>query len=96
MPRYFFHLYNDVDTDDLEGCELPDLAAAEAHGLREARHMAAERVSEGHLDLRHRLEIVDAHGQVLRTIRFGDAVTIVPRRHPAGARPPGRGAGKAR
>lgn len=36
MPRYFFNLYNDLTAIDEEGVELPDLAAAEVHGIGEA------------------------------------------------------------
>jgi hypothetical protein len=76
MPRYFFNLYNDVTTLDEEGRELPGLASAEAHGLTEARTMAADSVTMGHINLHHRIEIADERGEVLKTIHFGDAVKI--------------------
>lgn len=76
MPRYFFNLYNDVTALDEEGVELPGLASAQEHGMSEARVMAAESVSMGHINLDHRIEIADESGKVVRTIRFADAVTI--------------------
>jgi len=76
MPRYFFNLYNDVTALDEEGVELPDLAAAEAHGICETRTMAAVSVKEGHIDFNHRIDIADEHGAVLRTISFADAIAV--------------------
>ncbi|WP_419555406.1 DUF6894 family protein [Sphingomonas arenae] len=37
MPRFYFHLHNDPDVPDLEGREFPDLPAAHAEAMREAR-----------------------------------------------------------
>lgn len=36
MPRYFFDLHNDVDAEDEEGKDFPDLRGAIDHALREA------------------------------------------------------------
>ena len=33
MPRYFFHLHNDIDCPDEEGLELPDLTTARMHAI---------------------------------------------------------------
>ncbi len=77
VPRFFFHLYNDVDAPDEEGIELPDLAAARDYALRNARFTAGETVKEtGHFVAAHRIDIEDEHGRVLATVRFADAVTI--------------------
>ena len=40
MPRFYFHLLN-VDAE--EGTELPDLAAAREHAIRNARFTMATR-----------------------------------------------------
>jgi hypothetical protein len=77
MPRYCFNLFDDLDTIDEEGLDLPDREAAEATGLLFARAMAAEQVGRGKLSLSHRIEIADARGEVLKTIRFADAVEIL-------------------
>ena len=77
MPRYYFHLYNDVDAPDLDGVDLPDLAAARQWGLRNARFTAAETIKEtGRLVPAHRIAIEDEDGKLLDTIYFRDAVSI--------------------
>ncbi|WP_166041289.1 hypothetical protein [Sphingosinicella sp. YJ22] len=77
MPRYFFHLHNDMDVTDHEGAELPSLEAARAYAVREARCLFGDAVTEkGRVVLAHRIDIEDAHGTVLDTVRFGDVVEI--------------------
>jgi len=76
MPLYFFNLYNDVVTMDDEGVELVDNDAARAHGVKEARTMAADSVSKGHLTTSHRIEIVDESRNAVGTVRFDEAVDI--------------------
>jgi hypothetical protein len=76
MPRFFFHLYNDMVARDEEGKEFPSLRAAHENAIREARQLACASVLEGHLTLKHRIEIADESGQVLATVRFGDAVEV--------------------
>lgn len=76
MPRFYFHLFNDLDVRDEEGLELPDKAAAIEQAVKNARVMAAESVCEGHLVLNHRIEIMDANGSAVATVRFGDAVEV--------------------
>lgn len=77
MSRFYFHLYDDLDVPDEEGAEMANLEAAVAYGLANVRALAADQVTRGNLDLRHRIEIADAQGQVLGTIRFADAVEVV-------------------
>ncbi len=77
MPRYFFHLHNDVDSHDEEGRELPDLAAARCAAAEDARHMAAESVRSGHLDLAHFVEVTDENSKPLLRVTFGEVVTIL-------------------
>lgn len=77
MHRFFFNIYNDTDTPDDEGLELPDAAAAIERGRAEVRVLAAESVRHcGHLVLSHRIEIVDQHKVKIATIRFGDVIAI--------------------
>ncbi|MET1111699.1 MAG: hypothetical protein ABWX67_09265 [Allosphingosinicella sp.] len=76
MPRYFFHLYNDIVAMDEEGADFPDLTAARANGVREARAMMLETVAEGRINLSHRIDIADETGAVLATITFGEAVKV--------------------
>lgn len=76
MPRYFFDLHNDVDSLDDEGKDLPDLEAAKANALREAREMMQESVCNGHLDLRHHIDVRDESGNVPYVLHFEDAVEV--------------------
>lgn len=77
MPRYFFHLIDDLYVEDLEGTVLPDIAAARNVATQNARLMAAEEVIAGKLHLGHRIEIAAETGQILETVRFAEAFQIV-------------------
>ena len=77
MPRYYFHLLNDLEAPDEDGVELPDLEAALQYARNNAIFTAAETIREhGHLVRSHRIDIEDAHGTVLATVRFEDVITI--------------------
>ena len=76
MPRYFFHLYDDMAVVDEEGVELPDVEAARGKALHDARAMACAEVLEGRLNLSHRIEVADEAGSVLLTLEFGDTVEV--------------------
>ena len=43
MPRFFFHFYNDILTEDEEGVELPDVEAARERAIEEARAIVCGR-----------------------------------------------------
>ena len=78
MPRYYFHLRNDLSVDDPEGRELPDLAAARELAEKYALDMSAASVLEhGRINLRHRIEVADASGKTVSTVEFGDVVTVL-------------------
>ena len=76
MPRYFFHLYDDVVSVDEEGSELPDVAAARRKALQNARAIASQEVLEGHLTLHHRIEVEDASGRPVLTLPFREVVQV--------------------
>ena len=76
MPRFFFHLYDDTVVRDEEGVELPDEEAAHANALASARDMACAEVSEGILDLRHRIAVVDEDGNTVEEVTFGVAAGL--------------------
>jgi hypothetical protein len=78
MHHYYFNLYNDDITEDYEGADLADDDAARAHGIKEARSMAAQCVLEGHLTASHYVEVVDANRDNVATIRFDEAVDLRP------------------
>ena len=76
MSRYFFHLYNDIVSMDEEGVDLPDLEAARANGIREAREMMLETVTQGRINFSHRIDIADESGAVVDSVLFGEAVAV--------------------
>jgi hypothetical protein len=77
MPKYYFHLLDDVDTPDEEGKELPDLPSALLYASDQAKFTAAETVKEeGTYNPQHRIDIEDEQGAVLGTVRFADVVKI--------------------
>jgi len=77
MPRYFFHLVNDIETQDEDGRELTDAAAALEQARGEALAMAAVSVARhGHLLLNHRIVVTDEQGREIGIVRFGDVVSV--------------------
>lgn len=76
MPRYFFHLYNDIVVPDEEGRELADFAAARRNATKEARQMMTETITQGRINFSHRIDIADSGGKVLGSVTFGEAVTV--------------------
>ncbi len=76
MQQFFFHLYDDAVALDEEGKQLPGLDAARECAIAEARHIACAEVLEGHLNLKHRIEVADETGNVLAKVHFQDAVHV--------------------
>ena len=76
MPRYFFHLHNDLDVRDEEGRDLPDIETAHSVAEDDARTMAAESVRMGHLTLAHFVEVTGQEGRPLFRVTFGEVVEI--------------------
>jgi hypothetical protein len=76
MPRFYFHLFNDITSIDEEGVELPNAAVAVQRAKENARYMAAQSVLQGHLILDHRLEVADEHGKTIETVHFRDVVEV--------------------
>jgi hypothetical protein len=76
VPRYFFHVYDDVIAHDEEGAELPNLAAARLNALIGARDLISEQVRRGYVVLSHWIDVVDEQGQKVLTVTFRDAVDI--------------------
>jgi hypothetical protein len=76
VPRYFFHVYDDIIAHDEEGAELPNLAAARLNALRGARDLIAEQVKHGYFVLSHWIDVMDENGGKVLTITFKDAVDI--------------------
>lgn len=76
MPRFYFHLFDDMASMDEEGKDLPSIQFAHQEAIRAVRAIACAEVVEGHLNLDHRIEIADETGEVLDTVRFRDVVKI--------------------
>lgn len=76
MPRFFFHLYNDLTTKDEEGLDCSDAGAALERAAFFARDMAAASVCEGRLTLSHRIDVADAAGDIVGSVHFSDAVDV--------------------
>ena len=76
MPHYYFHLYNDIVALDEEGGEFPDLEAAYANGIKEAREAMLDTVAAGRINLSHWIDIADEAGAVVATISFREAVAV--------------------
>lgn len=77
MPRYYFHLHNDVDAADYEGSDFDDLDAARVYAACVIRELAGSIVKEdGRFVPHHRIDIEDGDGSVLASVRFDDAVRV--------------------
>lgn len=79
MPRFYFHIFNDIIAPDEEGVELPNAAAAHLYATNAARNLVGQLVSEGvAIKLHHRIDVADEDGQVITTVRFGEVLKIDP------------------
>jgi hypothetical protein len=77
VPRFYFHLRNDMDVPDEEGREFPDLAAARACAVSLARFEVSEMVkADGRVVLHHRIDIEDGNGRALDSVAFRDVLTV--------------------
>ena len=77
VPRYYFHVRDDMDIPDLEGADMPDIDAARRHAVEAARQLMCETLKEdGRITLHHRIDIEDDGRRVVETVAFGDALRI--------------------
>ena len=78
MPRFFFNIRNgDGLTEDEEGRELADDAAAREEAVRGIRSFLAEEAKQGRIDLRGRIEVADEAGARVCDVEFEDAVEVL-------------------
>ena len=69
MPRYYFHLqYADGVTQDVDGTELADLAAAKKEATASARELVADAVKAAKKRTPISLIIADDKGSELDTV----------------------------
>jgi hypothetical protein len=77
MPIFHLHLQNKhIEADDVEGHDLPDLAAAHVMALEGIRDFLGHEAMNGLLDFRGHIDIEDDSGAILQTINFAEAFTI--------------------
>lgn len=76
VPRYFFHIHDDIISTDPEGIELADLEAARACAVEGARSLMMAQVQAGKLDLDHWIEVADEQGREVFRLRFAEALTV--------------------
>lgn len=79
MPRFHLHLYNRTGcARDEEGAEAADLRDAARKAIDGIRGILSEEVRRGTLDLHGRVEVVSPDDELLRTVRFSEAVEVRP------------------
>lgn len=79
MPKFFFHLHNNVYVQDDIGTELPSLDEARIKAVGAARGVMAEDIVDaGHITLSHRITIADEAGAKLLELPFRTCVEIRP------------------
>jgi hypothetical protein len=78
VRHYFLHLRNHIDglIDD-EGCDYENMDTLRAHVLASARDLMSADLARGIVDLRYRIDAEDALGNIVYTLPFGDAVSII-------------------
>ena len=76
MPRYYFHIKNEVETiRDLEGQELHGLDAVREEATESAREMMSEKVRRGHGPDGRAFVVTDEQGQVVLDFPFKLAIS---------------------
>ena len=77
MPRFYFHLINDMNVPDDEGRELPDVEAARNWAALSVRKLAGQILKEeGRIALHHRIDIEDEWHNVVAAVQFRDVVKV--------------------
>jgi hypothetical protein len=78
MPRFFFHLVNATGhVRDEEGEEFPDIVAARENAVAGIRSIVSDECKAGRVDLRGRIEVARASGEVVQAVEFADAVEVL-------------------
>jgi hypothetical protein len=77
MPRYFFHLHNNIGTvPDEEGQELAGVGRARDMAIVAIRSVLGEELSHGEIDLNGRIDVTDEQGKMVLSISYEEAVAI--------------------
>ena len=79
MPLFYFHLRDHTESVlDPEGVELPDLAAVSQKALTHARELISHDAKAGLIDMRFRIDAEDEGGNIVHSVPFEQALTIIP------------------
>ena len=79
MAKYFMHLRNGADEVlDPEGVELADIDAVRTNVMTSARDVLVGDLRNGFVDLRYRIDAENEGGQVVYTLAFKHAFSIIP------------------
>jgi hypothetical protein len=79
MTRYFLHLRDGTDELlDGEGQELADLEAVRSKVMATARDVMAGDLRNGLIDLRYRIDAETGGGEIVYTLPFRHAFSIIP------------------
>ena len=77
MPQYFLHICeSDQRINDPEGRDFVNLAEAQAEAILGTREILAEQMLAGEPLGRHQIEICDASGALLATVKARDTFKI--------------------
>jgi len=76
MPRFYFHVHDDLLVLDEEGVELADLEAARLQAVAGIHAMMCDQLTHGRLVLHHHLVVEDEQGVEVLNLAFGDTVAI--------------------
>ena len=77
MPRFYLHVCNGNGfTEDTEGQELANVAAARREAIGTLREIMAEEMQSGELNLGSFIEIEDANHQMVGTVEVEEAVRL--------------------
>ena len=75
MAKFYLHIRKGRDfTEDTEGVELPDVAAARAEALASAREILVESIKGSKQETADCFVITDANGRELATVWLRDAL----------------------
>jgi len=75
VPRFYFHICNGSGfTEDTEGQEFPDEAAARKEAVRGLRDVGAGEMMRGEMNLGSFIEVEDELHNLVMTVEFGEAV----------------------
>ena len=77
MPRYFFHVNDGDDHPDSDGVDFPDFQAAHTDAIRAAAEMVRDLSGRLAMDGDWRMDVADATGRTVLTLRFTQTVPPV-------------------